>query len=265
MFASICIYIHVSIHPGGLIRSRFGSSYLCVLVCHTRTTWAQHRYLTILSTPCVGPWRQLLGKWREARRGTSPSLTCSIHLWGQAGLLTLRNCSDEDVVHIVNALENSPFSREQVHALFDRVHAVRSETRTVQRGRRPNQKCLNFENFIPDVVWARAKTARVDTVAVNDISTTAHSMLLVNACEPTLDRMARVVGYMQGWTNIDSDQTRLTSTKLSIQNKLHRMGKKIPKDTPYLEEYIPVHIIRSCVGTHSCLRTMSSFELHTIP
>ncbi len=74
--------------------------------------------------------------------------------------------------------------------------------------RQSNQVCSNFENFIPEGVWAtlRRQTNLSASGRASLIAGVAHSIHLFQPTEPTLFRMAAIIAWSTEYIDITQEE-----------------------------------------------------------
>jgi hypothetical protein len=149
--------------------------------------------------------------------------------------------SDKGKTIITQALTDGPWSPNQVKDLASiLLHGKSSAAKSGSAAnRRPNQKCMHFENFIPMTVIIKLR----DTLKYSQpsrasmMAATARSIGIELADLPTLFRMTAILAYLEG--KYDYNQQDVFDIMDSIQGFI----KSVPRDNslPFIEHY-PVEV-----------------------
>ena len=153
----------------------------------------------------------------------------------------LGRLSDKGKTIITKALNDGPWSASQVKDLASiLLHGKSSAAKSGSAAnRRPNQKCMHFENFIPMTVIIKLR----DTLKYSQpsrasmMAATARSIGIELADLPTLFRMTAILAYLEG--KYDYNQQDVFDIMDSIQGFI----KSVPRDSslPFIEHY-PVEV-----------------------
>ena len=153
----------------------------------------------------------------------------------------LGRLSDKGKTIITKALNDGPWSASQVKDLASiLLHGKSSAAKSGKAAnRRPNQKCMHFENFIPMTVIIKLR----DTLKYSQpsrasmMAATARSIGIELADLPTLFRMTAILAYLEG--KYDYNQQDVFDIMDSIQGFI----KSVPRDNslPFIEHY-PVEV-----------------------
>ena len=152
-----------------------------------------------------------------------------------------RRLSDKGKTIITQALNDGPWSPNQVKDLASiLLHGKSSAAKSGSAAnRRPNQKCMHFENFIPMtvIIKLRDPLKYSQPSRASMLAATARSIGIELADLPTLFRMTAILAYLEG--KYDYNQQDVFDIMDSIQGFI----KSVPRDNslPFIEHY-PVEV-----------------------
>ena len=159
----------------------------------------------------------------------------ALHRSWTSRLLSLGNCSDAHKAHITEAITSGPWTSEQRKALARILIEDTKACPSPLAKRRPNQKCPNFENFIPAPVWVKLRdAANVSLLSrASLLANVGHSLGIECPDQPTLYRMASVIAHCDRAS--DMGQTGAHALMDKLQTFLKAPARKA--GLPYLESY----------------------------
>lgn len=153
----------------------------------------------------------------------------------------LGRLSDKGKTVITQALNDGPWSASQVKDLASiLLHGKSSAAKSGKAAnRRPNQKCMHFENFIPMsvIIKLRDPVKYSQPSRASMLAATARSIGIELVDLPTLFRMIAILAYLEG--KYDYTQQDV----FDIMNSIQRFIKSVPRDSslPFIEHY-PVEV-----------------------
>ena len=156
----------------------------------------------------------------------------------------LGRLSDKGKTVITQAISAGPWSASQVKDLASiLLHGKASSANSGKAAnRRPNQKCMHFENFIPMsvIIKMRDPVKYSQPSRASMLAATARSIGIELADLPTLFRMTAILAHLGG--KYDYTQQNVFDLMDSIQGFI----KSVPRDNslPFIEHY-PVEV--SCL------------------
>ena len=143
----------------------------------------------------------------------------------------LQNLSSSQVGELTKASISDPWTQEQKLS-FARIFDARAELATQassKSGRRGNQKCNSFENFIAEEKWVPLKSNTTTTSARQHIlADVAASINIVNPDQPTLYRMGASIAHCE--KNYSISHKDVFACMDRIQDKI-KTAKQV-KDEP---------------------------------
>ena len=134
---------------------------------------------------------------------------------------------------LTQALQLGPWTSEQRKVLARTI--LLSGQGGGGRNRRPNQKCLLIENFVPQEVWIKLRNVQALSRAsrASLLAGVAHSIGIECPDQPTLYRLVSILAYAENNWDISQDEVHRLMDQM--QDFIKRMPP-IPK-LPYLEHY----------------------------
>ncbi len=153
----------------------------------------------------------------------------------------LGRLNDKGKTVITQALNGGPWSASQVKDLASILLHGKSSAATSGKAahRRPNQKCMHFENFIPMsvIIKLRDPLKYSQPSRASMLAAAARSIGIELADLPTLFRMTAILAYLEG--KYDYTQQNVFDIMDSIQGFI----KSVPRDNslPFIEHY-PVDV-----------------------
>jgi hypothetical protein len=148
-------------------------------------------------------------------------------------LLALARLGEKQKTLITAAISGGPWSVDQRKELA-RVLLVGPEKQSIA-ARRPNQKCVNFENFVPEDLFLKLRDARKFSPTTRASLVAALGQKLGIECpdQPTLYRMVSLMAYCSD--TYDMPQ----ATVHDLMDKIQSFLKASPRKSrlPYVEHY----------------------------
>ena len=148
-------------------------------------------------------------------------------------LARLSTCSQNDKAAITNALASGPWSDAQRKELA-RTILVGSRGAIASK-KRPNQKCIYLENFVPQDVWVKLKdpTQYSQLTRASLLAGVAHSIGIECPDQPTLYRMVSILAYCEKNYEMAQDEVHKLMDKIQSFIK----GQPRTADVPYIDHY----------------------------
>jgi len=149
-------------------------------------------------------------------------------------LSKLSHLGPTDKIAITSALARGPWTDDQRKELA-RALLGGSVASTASSKKRANQKCLHFENFLPQAVWLKLKdpVQFSQLTRASFLATVAHSIGIECPDQPTLYRMVSILAYCE--RNYDMGQDEVHKLMDKIQGFIK--GHPRVSGVPYLEHY----------------------------
>ena len=164
----------------------------------------------------------------------------------------LGRLGDKGKTVITQAISAGPWSASQVKDLASiLLHGKSSSANSGKAAnRRPNQKCMHFENFIPMsvIIKMRDPVKYSQPSRASMLASTARSIGIELADLPTLFRMTAILAYLEG----KYDYTQKDVFK--VMNTIQIFIKSVPRDNslPFIEHYpVEVSCLPESIGKHA--------------
>jgi hypothetical protein len=125
---------------------------------------------------------------------------------------------------LTDAVVRGPWDSVQTSMLAKSIISGEPLTGSPSAARQSNQVCSNFENFIPEGVWAtlRRQTNLSASGRASLIAAVAHSIHLFQPTEPTLFRMAAIIAWSTDYIDITQDEVYQYMEKLRAFIKIRQ-------------------------------------------
>ena len=112
------------------------------------------------------------------------------------------------ITQLSNAIKNTPFSDDQKKSLARAILTIGAAASKKKTAGRPNQKCHNLENFLPEQKWVLMKRAGISmNTRLSIMAQVCGAMRLVNPDQPTLFRGVAIAEYCS--QNYDASQEQV--------------------------------------------------------
>ena len=149
-------------------------------------------------------------------------------------LAGLSGSTQKDKASLTSALTGGPWTEAQRVALAKSILVGDSNEGTMKK-KRPNQKCVYFENFVPEDVWVKLKDDRQYSrlTRASLMANVAHSIGIECPDQPTLYKMVSIVAYCE--KNYDMSQDEVHKLMDKVQGFIKSQPRVV--EFPYLEHY----------------------------
>ena len=136
-------------------------------------------------------------------------------------------------------------AKSELASMGDDAASLRSKKQTA------NQKCVDFENFIPEDKWIKMKQSQTSTAGRQRcLAEVAHSINLINPDQKTLYRMVAIHASCE--KNFDMPQDQVFDSMDKIQGCIKQFKTSSSKSLPYLEIYPrTVHELPEPIKAHA--------------
>ena len=206
---------------------------------------------------------ELLNAQVEAGMHRAEVLQSLFNSW-VARLSAVTKLNDAAKAIITKALRSTPFPPDQIKSLAQLILEGNSSGKNRTHNRRPNQKCHDFENYIPEDVWVKLRSGKYSTTSkATLLATAARSVGIELPDQPTLFRMVAIISWTEG--------AELTQANThSLMDKMQSMLQSLPRRTEleFIEIYpaspseLTAHFHAQC-GKH-LPPTLDIPELHMV-
>jgi hypothetical protein len=125
---------------------------------------------------------------------------------------------------LTDAVVRGPWDPVQKSTLAKSIISGEPLTGSPSMARKSNQVCSNFENFIPEGVWAtlRRQTNLSSSGRASMLAGVAHSIHLFQPTEPTLFRMAAIMAWSTDYIDITQEEVYQYMDKLRAFVKIRQ-------------------------------------------